>query len=66
VGALLTLEARFTFVDGDSVRKRWLRLLYQGRAQVRLIAQASTPALFEFWEPMFFEAMRTIHFGTNF
>jgi len=63
VGELLTLEARFTFYDGIAARKRWVRLLYQGRTQVRLIAQGASAALFGYWEPMFFEAMRTVHFG---
>ena len=63
VGELLTLEARFTFYDGVAARKRWVRLLYQGRTQVRLIAQGASTALFGYWEPMFFEAMRTVHFG---
>ena len=63
VGELLTLEARFTFYDGVAARKRWVRLLYQGRTQVRLIAQGASAALFGYWEPMFFEAMRTVHFG---
>jgi hypothetical protein len=65
VGQLLTLEARHTFRDGDATRKRWTRLLYQGRTQVRLVAQAASVALFEYWEPMFYEALRTIHFGSG-
>ena len=63
VGDLLTLEARFTFYDGAAARKRWVRLLYQGHTQVRLIAQGASAHLFGYWEPMFFEAMRTVHFG---
>jgi hypothetical protein len=63
VGDLLTLEARFTFYDGAAARKRWMRLLYQDRTQVRLIAQGASAHLFDYWEPMFFEAMRTVHFG---
>jgi hypothetical protein len=63
IDELLTLEARFTFYDGVIVRKRWVRLLYQGRNQVRLIAQGATVEAFASWEPMFFEAMRTVHFG---
>jgi hypothetical protein len=63
IAELLTLEARLTFRDGESVRKRWVRLLYQGHTQLRLIAQAASPELFDYWEPMFFEAMRTIRFG---
>jgi hypothetical protein len=63
VGALLTLEARHTFLDGSRVRKRWVRLLYHGSTQVRLIAQGATPELFDYWEPMFFTTMRTLRFG---
>jgi hypothetical protein len=66
VGDLITIEVRFTFNDGVAVRKRWLRLLYQGQTQVRLVAQAATVDAFAFWEPMFFEAMRTVHFGDSF
>ena len=64
VGRLITLEARHTFRDGDAVRKRWVRLLYQGRIQVRLIAQAASVEDFDYWEPMFFTAVRTARFGT--
>jgi hypothetical protein len=72
VGDLLTLEERFTFSDGvhqahagAAVRKRWVRLLYHDRTQVRLIAQAADVEAFAFWEPMFYEAMRTVHFGDH-
>jgi hypothetical protein len=64
VGRLITLEARHTFRDGDAVRKRWVRLLYQGRTQVRLIAQAASVEQFGYWEPMFYTAMRTVRFGS--
>jgi len=63
VGDLLTLEVRVTFYDGVAARKRWVRLLYQGSTQVRLVAQAASVDSFKYWEPMFFEAMRTVHFG---
>jgi hypothetical protein len=63
VGALLTLEARVTFREGDAIRKRWVRLLYRDRTQVRLIAQSASIEQFSYWEPMFFEAIRTIRFG---
>ena len=63
VGALITLEARHTFREGDAIRKRWVRLLYQDRVQVRLIAQAASVDQFAYWEPMFYTAMRTVHFG---
>ena len=63
IGPLITLEARHTFRDGSTIRKRWARLLYQGRTQVRLIAQGATVERFDYWEPMFFSTMRTVRFG---
>jgi hypothetical protein len=63
VGRLLTLEARLTYSDGDATRKRWSRLLYQGRVQVKLVAQGATVERFEHWESMFYTAMRTVRFG---
>ena len=63
IGRLITMEARLTFRDGAARRKRWTRLLYQGRIQVRLVAQGATPAEFDYWEPMFFQSMRTFRFS---
>ena len=63
VGRLITMEARLTFREGAALRKRWTRLLYQGRVQVRLVAQGATPAEFDYWEPMFFQTMRTFRFA---
>jgi hypothetical protein len=60
---LLTLEVRHTYRDGDCTRKRWVRLLYRGSIQVRLIAQGADEAEFTHWEPMFFQMMRTFRFG---
>jgi hypothetical protein len=40
-----------------------VRLLYRGSTQLRLVAQAASVETFAYWEPMFFEAMRTVHFG---
>jgi hypothetical protein len=63
IGALLTLEARLTYRDGEVTRKRWVRLLYQGRTQIRLLAEGSSVERFAYWEPMFFPAFRTVRFG---
>jgi hypothetical protein len=63
IGRLITIEARHTYRDGDAIRKRWVRVLYQGSTQVRLIAQGATVGAFDYWLPMFFEAMRTFRFG---
>ena len=65
VGSLLTLEARFTYEEAGATRKRWVRLLYQRKTQLRLIAQAAQPEVFDYWESMFCEAMRTVHFLTG-
>jgi hypothetical protein len=43
-----------------------VRLLYQGRTQVRLVAQAASVDGYAYWEPMFYEAMRTVRFGDWF
>jgi hypothetical protein len=63
IGRLITMEARHTFRDGDIIRKRWVRLLYQDTIQVRLVAQGATVAEFDYWLPMFFESMRMVRFG---
>src|SRR5579884_2410293 len=63
VGRLITMEARHTYRDGAVTRKRWVRLLYQGSIQVRLVAQGATIERFNYWLPMFFESMRTFRFG---
>jgi hypothetical protein len=63
IGRLITLEAHHTYRDGENVRKRWVRLLYQGTVQVTLVAQAATVEAFDYWLPMFYESMRTFRFG---
>ncbi|HET8627010.1 MAG TPA: hypothetical protein VFL91_06305 [Thermomicrobiales bacterium] len=63
VGTLVGLEARQSFREGEVWRRRWVRLLYQGSTQVRLIAQGATAAEFAYWLPAFNEMMRTFRFG---
>jgi hypothetical protein len=63
IGGLLALEARLTYRHEETIRKRWVRLLYQGRVQIRLLAEGSTVERFSYWEPMFFTAFRTVRFG---
>jgi hypothetical protein len=63
VGFLIGLEARQTYREGKAVRKRWIRLLYQGTKQVRLIAQGATAKDFDYWTPVFDPAMTTFVFG---
>jgi hypothetical protein len=52
-GLLLGVEARQRF-DG---KKRWIRLLYRGELQVRLVAQGATEQEFDRWLPAFDPAM---------
>jgi hypothetical protein len=63
IGGLLTLEARLTYRQEESIRKRWVRLLYQGQTQIRLVAEGSTVERFGYWESMFVTAFRTVRFG---
>jgi hypothetical protein len=57
------MEARQTFLDGATRRRHWVRLLYQGSTQVRLVARGETVEEFQRWLPMFYETMRTFRFG---
>jgi hypothetical protein len=63
IGTLLGVEAVLTYREGETTRKRWVRLLYQGSTQVRLIAQGATTAEYEYWLPMLTQAMRTFQFA---
>lgn len=65
IGDLVGLEYWFTFREAESgaMRKRWLRLVYQGQIQVRMIAQGATPEAFEYWLPLFNQAIRTFQFA---
>ncbi len=56
---VIFFEARFTFLEGEARRKRWVRLVYWGKGQLSLIAQGSTPEEFEYWLPMFYNTMIT-------
>lgn len=65
IGDFVTIEYRFTFREAESgaLRKRWLRLAYQGQLQVRLIAQGASPEAFDYWLPVFNQAIRTFQFA---
>ena len=58
-GPRIHLQARYTYRDGGQMRKRWVRGLYRHRFQVLLTAQGATPEKFDYWLPMFNEAMLT-------
>jgi hypothetical protein len=57
-GVALGLEAH-QLVDGH---KRWIRLLYRGDLQVRLVAQGATEPEFDRWRPAFDPAMTSFVF----
>jgi hypothetical protein len=57
---LITLEARYSFLEGEARRKRWVRNVYWGEGQLLLIAQGATPEEFKYWLPMFYNTMMTI------
>jgi hypothetical protein len=56
---LITLEAKFTFMEGDVRRKRWVRNIYWGNGQLVFIAQGATVEDYEYWLPMFYNTMVT-------
>jgi hypothetical protein len=56
---MLQLEAKYTFLDGDIVRKRWIRVFYHVTRQITMTAQGATPEKYDYWLPIFFQAMMT-------
>ena len=63
VGSLLFFDARFTFKDGDTTRKRWVRLIYRGSMQYLCTGHGSDVDEFNYWLPMFFIPMDTFVIG---
>jgi hypothetical protein len=57
------LEALQTFDDAGQRRRRWIRVLYKGRLQARLIAQGATVEEFDRLRPLFAPCMTTFLFG---
>ena len=53
-------NARFSFMEGEFKRKRWVRNIYWGNGQLVVIAQGKSPEDFEYWLPMFFNTMLDI------
>lgn len=53
-------EARFTFLEGEDRRKRWVRNVYWGDGQLVITAQGRTPEDFQYWLPMFYNALTTV------
>jgi hypothetical protein len=63
-GPVLGLEAKYTFHEQETTRKRWIRVLYQDTRQITVTAQGATVETFHYWLPMFFEAMMTFKIHT--
>jgi hypothetical protein len=57
------LDAQHTFYEGGQRRRRWVRVLYNGRVQARLIAQGASVAEFDRLRPLFAPCMTTFLFG---
>jgi hypothetical protein len=57
---ILALEARLIFLDQGQTKKRWIRVIYAGEAQLTLIAEGAPPEEFEYWLPMFYNIMTTM------
>jgi hypothetical protein len=58
-GKLLELEAKYTFLDQGQTRKCWVRVFYHETRQITMTAQGATPEKYDYWLPMFFQAMMT-------
>lgn len=52
-------QVRFTFLEGEHRRKRWIKNIYWGRNNYVLIAQGRTPEEYDYWQPMFYQIMIT-------
>jgi hypothetical protein len=57
---ILALEARLTYLDQGQTKKRWIRIIYAGEAQLTLIAEGTSVEEFEYWLPMFYNTMMTM------
>lgn len=60
IADLIGLEAKYTFREKGCLRKRWVRLLFEGKRQLHVVAQGASPAEYEYWLPMLFEMMTTL------
>lgn len=56
---VIILEAKFTFTENGQRRKRWVKSIYWGEANLVLIAQGATEEDYAYWEGMLFNSMMT-------
>jgi len=59
-GKLMEVEAKYTYLEDGQTRKRWVRLFYHETRQITVTAQGATAEKYDYWLPMFYEAMMTI------
>lgn len=59
VGHQLELETKYTFRDHGATRKCWIRVFYHLTRQVTMTAQGATVEKYDYWLPMFYQAMMT-------
>lgn len=52
-------DARFVYRDGDVERKRWVRTMFWGDAQLTFIAQGKDVATYEYYAGMFYNSLMT-------
>jgi len=57
------VDAVQTYTDAGERRKRWVRLLYKGSVQARLIAQAATVEEYDRLRLLFAPCVTTFMFG---
>ena len=57
------VEAQQSFDDAGQRRRRWIRVLYKGTLQARLIAEGATVEEFDRLRPVFAPCMTTFLFG---
>lgn len=56
---VVILESKFTFIEDGKRRKRWVKNMYWGEANLVLIAQGATEEDYTYWEGMLFNTMMT-------
>ena len=64
-GVVTGVEAKYTFREKETVRKRWVRVLYQDGRQITVTAQGATVEDYDYWLPMFYESMMTFKVHAN-
>ncbi len=58
-GKLLILEAKYAHREQNRIHKCWVRVFYDDTRQITMTAQGATPEKYDYWLPMFFQAMMT-------